>query len=208
MAQHFDYNSLSDEDYFPSWNNLPVFTLMHICFLAEIQQCDGFIRYRTLVKDSDGQVRVVAFYPDSYEGFDFGQLKRGHTLAIMNARQHQFADGTYGVRVENMDDVCVGLKSLKRTKMNRNETKERTRSRSDAGKLTDGESGLSCRSPRTASTQFRGGNIRCGRRERAVEVPWLQHRQAARADESLWAVQDLCLLQQGIRRLPNLSRVV
>ncbi|KAK2602889.1 hypothetical protein N8I77_009391 [Diaporthe amygdali] len=116
MAQHFDYNSLSDEDYFPSWNNLPVFTLMHICFLAEIQQCDGFMRYRTLVKDSDGEVRVVAFYPDSYEGFDFGQLKRGHTLAIMNARQHQFGDGTYGVRVENMDDVCVfpaGLQTLR-----------------------------------------------------------------------------------------------
>lgn len=104
------YAELDDDDFFPSWSDLPFSTDTHSCFLAEIQQCDGFLRYRTIVEDRDGKEAVVAFYPDSYDdGFDFKQLKKGRTLAIMNALQHGFLDGTHGVRVENMDDVCVGL---------------------------------------------------------------------------------------------------
>lgn len=102
------YANLDDDEFFPSWRDLPFPTETQSCFLAEIQQCDGFLRYRTIVKDRDGAEAVVAFYPDSYDdGFDFKKLKRGHTLAIVNALQHHFMDGTHGVRVEDMDDVCV-----------------------------------------------------------------------------------------------------
>lgn len=102
------YANLDNDELFPSWRRLPFVTEKHFCFLAEIQQCDGFGRYRTIVKDREGEVSVVAFYPDSYDdGFDFEQLKRGRTLAIMNPDQHQFLDGSHGVRVEDMDDVCV-----------------------------------------------------------------------------------------------------
>lgn len=81
----------------------------HWCFLAEIQECNGsrFLRYRTLVKDDNNKESFVAFYPDSYEGFDWKKLKRGHTLAIMYANQHYFQDRTSGVRVEDMDYVHV-----------------------------------------------------------------------------------------------------
>lgn len=104
------YADLNDADFFPSWSDLPFSTDRHFCFLAEIQHCDGFLRYRTIVEDREGEEAVVAFYPDNYnDGFDFKQLKKGHTLAIMNALQHGFLDGTHGVRVENMDDVCVRL---------------------------------------------------------------------------------------------------
>lgn len=102
------YANLDDDELFPSWRDIPFSTETHSCFLAEIQQCDGFLRYRTIVKDRDGAESVVAFYPDSYDdGFDFKKLKRGHTLAIVNALQHNFLDGTHGIRVEDMDDVCV-----------------------------------------------------------------------------------------------------
>lgn len=102
------YADLGNDELFPSWNDLPFATDKHYCFLAEIQQCDGFLRYRTIVEDHEGEKVVVAFYPDSYDdGFDFKQLKRGRTLAIMNAYQHEFLDGSHGVRAENMDDVCV-----------------------------------------------------------------------------------------------------
>lgn len=102
------YANLDNNELFPSWGELPFATDKHFCFLAEIQQCDGFLRYRTLVKDREGKEVVVAFYPDSHDDeFDFKRLKRGHTLAIMNADQHQFLDGSHGVRVEDMDDVCV-----------------------------------------------------------------------------------------------------
>lgn len=105
------YASLENTKLFPPWRNLPFVNDKHSIFLANIQEFDGFLRYRTVVKDRDGELCIVAFYPDSYEGFDFHQLKRDHTLAIVNAVQHHFVDGTHGVRVESMHDVCVRSKS-------------------------------------------------------------------------------------------------
>lgn len=114
------YADLYDDRSFPTWDHIPSNFFLgrntqhrpqdkHWCFLAEIQQCDGFLRYRTVVKDDNDEEMVVAFYPDSYEGFDWNKLKRGHTLAIMYAYQHSFVDGSYGVRIENMDHVHVRL---------------------------------------------------------------------------------------------------
>ena len=101
--------SLDDDEFFLSWSRLASPSEDFFCFLGEIQQCDGFGRFRCIVKDVEGKEVVVAFYPDSYDSdeFDFKQLKRGHTLAIMNATQHQFLDGTHGVRVEEMGFVHV-----------------------------------------------------------------------------------------------------
>ncbi|ROW01956.1 hypothetical protein VMCG_05593 [Cytospora schulzeri] len=130
------YANLLDETSFPPWEKLPWDTSCpelgilpwlivesykgclsdtHWCFLAEIQECNGikFFRYRTVVKDDKDKVMFVSFYPDSYEGFDWKKLKKGHTLAIMYAMQHRFLDGTSGVRVEDMDDVHVFPISLR-----------------------------------------------------------------------------------------------
>lgn len=111
------YANLNDKDIFPSWYDLPFHPAgtTPSCFLAEIQQCDGFLRYRTVVKDRDDKECIVAFYPDSYDKFDFKKLKEGHTLAIMNAYQHNFLDGSHGVRVEDMDDVRVSYAETKPT---------------------------------------------------------------------------------------------
>lgn len=108
MANYFN---LDDRKAFPAWRDLPGLPEDGVLFLAEIQQCDGFGRFRTIVKDLEGKECVVAFYPDSYEdtGFDFKKLKKGHTLAIFNAYEHEFLDGTLGVRVEDMDDVSVSF---------------------------------------------------------------------------------------------------
>ncbi|POS79241.1 hypothetical protein DHEL01_v202364 [Diaporthe helianthi] len=115
-----DFLKLDDHEYFLTWHQLPdeveyVYSGGHHCFVAEIQHCDGFGRYRAIVKDREGSECVVAFYPDSYEdsGFDFKKLKRGRTLAIIDAAQHGFLDGTMGVRVEDMNIVKVVPASLK-----------------------------------------------------------------------------------------------
>lgn len=112
MANYFN---LDDRKAFPAWRDLPGLPQDGVLFLAEIQQCDGFGRFRTIVKDLEGKECVVAFYPDSYShddtGFDFKKLKKGHTLAIFNAYEHEFLDQTVGVRVEDMDDVSVSFDS-------------------------------------------------------------------------------------------------
>lgn len=114
--------SLDDPESFPTWRQLPDEVELALeggygdhVFLAEIQECDGFMRFRTVVKDREGSECIVAFYPDSYEdsGFDFKKLKRGHTLAMIGASQHEFLDGSMGVRVEDMDTVSVIPASLK-----------------------------------------------------------------------------------------------
>jgi hypothetical protein len=103
---------LNTEEIFRRWSQLrdkPSSTY-HV-FLGEILQSDGWGRFRTIVKDLEGEKCVVAFYPDSYKncGFNFRTLKKGHTLAIMHASQHHFLDGTHGVRVAHMDNVVVSL---------------------------------------------------------------------------------------------------
>ncbi|KAG8163309.1 hypothetical protein KVR01_006606 [Diaporthe batatas] len=124
-TQHEEIDILADSlglfnhEYFLNWDELPdeaeyMGQAMEYCFLAEIKQSDGFGRYRCIVEDREGSECVVAFYPDSYEGggFDFKKLKRGHTLAIHGARQHEFLDQTMGVRVEKMEFVTVVPASL------------------------------------------------------------------------------------------------
>lgn len=66
------YADLGDEEFFPSWSDLPFYTDTHLCFLAEIQHSDGFLRHRTIVTDREGDESVVAFYPEVADhGFDF-----------------------------------------------------------------------------------------------------------------------------------------
>ena len=115
------FTNLNDEDAFPPWMHLPDHgnrspyyyspsgtPKRHWCLLGEIQSFDPFIRYRTIIKDADDSRMVVAFYLDNYDAFDFSsKLKEGHTLAIMYAQQHTFLDGTFGVRVEEVDHFRV-----------------------------------------------------------------------------------------------------
>lgn len=125
-----NFTDLNDERDFPTWDHLPGelqfspshHTLdrgsrpgvghkhtpkRHWCFLGEIQSFDNFLRYRTIVKDGNGESLVVAFYFDDYGTFDFIKLQKGHTLAIMYAHQRSFMDGSTGIRVERPQHVRV-----------------------------------------------------------------------------------------------------
>lgn len=165
-----DFSMLDDHKYFLTWDELPDEAdyggeALEYCFLAEIQHCDGFGRYRCIVEDREGSECVVAFYPSSSttffpdsneDGFDFKKLKRGHTLAIIGALQHEFLDETMGVRVEDMKSVSVS-------------TVDQVEDY-----LTDGEADLReghpCQPAGTAGTRPRGGGILGGRARHTVEV--------------------------------------
>jgi hypothetical protein len=66
-------------------------------------------RPRYLVQDRDNQELHVAFHLDLSESIAFNpkEYKIGHTLAVLNAEQHNFFDGTIGLRLESLSDVTV-----------------------------------------------------------------------------------------------------
>lgn len=126
------YHALEEEDGCPTWGHLPNEQMSdrpdskyhatssdrpgtghrhvprrHWCLLVEVKQCDGFGRYRSIVKDENDEDMVVAFYLDNYDDPILDTIRKGRTVAIMYAHQHHFIDGTYGVRVENLDHIKV-----------------------------------------------------------------------------------------------------
>ena len=91
------------------------------CFVAEItddevSQISGpMFRNRVYVRDRKGQGHIpIFFYPEGGK-FDFRTLKRGHTICVIQAQQHLFADMTIGLRIEYLHTVKVipcGLNDL------------------------------------------------------------------------------------------------
>jgi len=134
------FTDLNDEDFFPPWEHLPGHVYLdgpspfyhsednggdsrsgtghrytpkrHWCFLGEIKSYERFMRCRTVVKDDFDRKYIIAFYLDDSNAFDSSKLREGHTMAVMYAHQHAFADGTCGVRVENPDYVRVSVHLL------------------------------------------------------------------------------------------------
>eukprot|EP01029_Cantina_marsupialis_P016458 TRINITY_DN366_c0_g1_i1.p1 TRINITY_DN366_c0_g1~~TRINITY_DN366_c0_g1_i1.p1 ORF type:complete len:242 (+),score=18.34 TRINITY_DN366_c0_g1_i1:94-819(+) len=88
----------------------------HVCWLAEVEEkClippKGMPnRNKLFVKDISGRTGLqVAFYCKESEliHFNFDQIKKGKTIAIRYATQHQFLDRSFGVRVEEIGMVKV-----------------------------------------------------------------------------------------------------
>lgn len=64
------------------------------------------LRHRTLIKDPNEEICILAFYPES-GSFDFNNIKLGHTICIRQACKKNFMDGTSGVRIEQLNSVFV-----------------------------------------------------------------------------------------------------
>ncbi|KAH7930444.1 hypothetical protein BV22DRAFT_1000801 [Leucogyrophana mollusca] len=72
----------------------------HWCFLGTIVDRTAFVRLRLDVKDKKGTLIPVAFHTDD-RGRAFAQgCVPGHTLVVLYAQQHDFFDGTTGIRIE------------------------------------------------------------------------------------------------------------
>lgn len=76
------------------------------CFVGEILQDTSFLRRSFLIKDRAGYEFPLYFYPEC-GSFDYTTLKEGHTVAVMLAESHFFADGSIGIRLENLDTITV-----------------------------------------------------------------------------------------------------
>jgi hypothetical protein len=50
------------------------------------------------------KIFYIAFYPEEGK-FDFSTLRRGSVVRIDRAKNKYFADGTYGLRIENLDSI-------------------------------------------------------------------------------------------------------
>lgn len=88
----------------------------HWCFLGEIETYNFLARLVIHVRDRAGQELPVALYTDDRGVLIRDSCKPGHTVAIFYAQQHNFLDGSIGVRVEDIDHVrvrcvCFGLVS-------------------------------------------------------------------------------------------------
>jgi hypothetical protein len=77
----------------------------HWCFLAEIIQVVRFTRLRLTVQDRKGRAVIVAFYTPE-RGAEV-KVKRGFTVAILYANQHEFLDLSDGVRLEDPKMIKV-----------------------------------------------------------------------------------------------------
>ena len=53
------------------------------------------------VRDRDGNPAIVGLYLDDDSLYDPKHYVVGNTICIMYAKRKQFADGTWGIRVEN-----------------------------------------------------------------------------------------------------------
>ncbi|XDG05033.1 hypothetical protein ABKA04_004648 [Annulohypoxylon sp. FPYF3050] len=130
MVKQAILQSFQDRDYFPSFRNCPgehawddrylveadpgnpesaLTNKKHWCLLGEIIDANTLIRPRIVAKDYEGHEFVVAFYPDDPN--DMPRLLKnftvGNTIAIFYPLVHGFLDGTWGIRVEDSDEVII-----------------------------------------------------------------------------------------------------
>ena len=84
-------------------------------FMAEITNDEysqiPFLRNRVLVRDRAGRDVPIYFYPESGY-FDFKLLKKGHTILVKTAQQHDFLDLSVGLRIEDLNNVLVAKCSM------------------------------------------------------------------------------------------------
>ncbi|KAH7907789.1 hypothetical protein BJ138DRAFT_1116390 [Hygrophoropsis aurantiaca] len=121
-------SDLNDPVTFPTFYNLPhedelegdyhsLFGMYsspyrHWCFLGTIVDKLAFMRLRLDVKDKKGNTIPVAFYTDDRGDAFARSCLPGHTLAVLYAQQHNFFDGTVGLRIEDNDMVKISPYSM------------------------------------------------------------------------------------------------
>jgi hypothetical protein len=93
-------------------------TLLPTCnwvFLAEIVSTEKFLRVVLDVRTRHKENVRIAFYPDANDQpttFSYQEFQVGRTIAITSPFGKQFMDGSFGVRVEDLDDVFCFPASL------------------------------------------------------------------------------------------------
>ena len=84
-------------------------------FMAEITNDKlsqiPFLRNRVEVRDRAGGTCQISFYPEAGY-FDFKTLKTGNTILVTNGQQHDFMDGSVGLRIEQLRNVVVAPCSM------------------------------------------------------------------------------------------------
>lgn len=105
-------SSLRDEETFPPYPELPgdhnlISASRHWCFLGEIITYNFFSRLVLHVHDRAGRSLLIAFYTDDAGTLMGDSCKAGHTIAVLYAQQHNFLDGSVGVRIEDIKHVRV-----------------------------------------------------------------------------------------------------
>lgn len=85
----------------------------HWAFLSEIVQIERLTRLVLNVRDRAGSIVRVAFYTER-RGNEIEErlLKPGYTVLNLYGLQHQFLDGTVGIREEDLDSVKIIPMSL------------------------------------------------------------------------------------------------
>lgn len=89
----------------------------HWAFLGEITYDTSLFigdRPRYIVKDKVGNGHPIHFHLDSLDGMLFNMNDRkdykvGRTICVYYANQHNFFDGTIGLRIESKENVKVSL---------------------------------------------------------------------------------------------------
>jgi hypothetical protein len=78
---------------------------IHWCFIGEIVRNASLGRPTFHVRDRDGKLSVVSLYLDDMKLYDPKHWKAGNTICVMYPFQHEFLDGSHGLRLEDGDHV-------------------------------------------------------------------------------------------------------
>lgn len=105
-------NNIRNTTTFPPFSGVPhetdaVLAGRHWCFFGEIQSLDYYSRLVLHVHDRDGHKLPIAFYTEDKGTLVRGDCKAGYTVAVLYARRHNFRDGSWGVRIENIERAKV-----------------------------------------------------------------------------------------------------
>ncbi|KAF7978661.1 hypothetical protein HWV62_45184 [Athelia sp. TMB] len=97
-----------DDRYFADSSKSPPTPKCHWCFFGEITSSVIYRnRLRLAVKDEVGTLFPVHFYTNDRGVGQKAQCRKGDTFVALYAMQHNFSDGTVGIRVNEGDRVKI-----------------------------------------------------------------------------------------------------
>lgn len=124
MTSQVAYTDVRLRKCFPYFKDLPHETKLdynyhgkklHWLLLAEVVADISLVRPGFVLRDKSGATFSIHFYPERTEQLtNFAKkIKKGSTLAILYAENHQFMDGQVGIRVEDLRNVKLIRAPLK-----------------------------------------------------------------------------------------------
>ncbi|KAE9994730.1 hypothetical protein Vi05172_g8266 [Venturia inaequalis] len=109
--------SRTDREIFPAFIDLPNRPISrsvanrpnhHYCFLGEITDSSTFHHLELQLKDIDNRKIPLHFYTEGLGGeWTPLQIKKGYTVAVLNAQRHVFIFGDPGIRHEDADMLRI-----------------------------------------------------------------------------------------------------